>query len=77
LKRSVTVAGHRTSLSLEDEFWQALAAAAREESKTIAALIADIDRDRLQHNLSSAIRVWILKRLLDRTRRSLAPASVK
>lgn len=77
MKRSVTVAGHRTSLSLEDEFWQALAAAAREESKTIAALIADIDRDRLQHNLSSAIRVWILKRLLDRTRRSLAPASVK
>ena len=66
MKRSVTVAGHRTSLSLEDEFWQALNKAAGEEGKTLAALIAELDRDRQQPNLSSAVRVWILRRLIER-----------
>ena len=62
LKRSLTIAGHRTSLSLEPEFWQALQDAARVEKKTIASLVGDLDRTRGSRNLSSAIRVWLFKR---------------
>jgi len=60
-KRSVTLAGHRTSLSLEAEFWQALKAAARADGLSLNALIARIDRER-SGNLSSAVRVYLLKR---------------
>lgn len=61
LKRSVTIAGHNTSLSLEPEFWEALRQAARREGKAIATLIAEIDGRRGGRNLSSAIRVWLLQ----------------
>ncbi|RME65059.1 MAG: aryl-sulfate sulfotransferase [Alphaproteobacteria bacterium] len=60
-KRSVTVQGHRTSVSLEPAFWQALQDAAREEGLSVNALIARID-ERRRGNLSSAIRVWLLNR---------------
>lgn len=60
-KRSVTLAGHRTSLSLEHEFWQALKAAARADGLSLNALIARIDRER-SGNLSSAVRVYLLRR---------------
>lgn len=63
LKRSLTIAGHRTSLSLEPEFWEALKRYASHERKTVAALVSEIDLARGDKNLSSAIRVWILKRL--------------
>jgi predicted DNA-binding ribbon-helix-helix protein len=63
-KRSVTLAGHRTSLSLEPEFWQALKAAARADGLSLNALIARIDRER-RGNLSSAVRVYLLKRAQD------------
>ena len=62
LKRSLTIAGHRTSLSLEPEFWDVLKTYAAQEHKTIAALVAEIDQSRGDKNLSSAIRVWILNR---------------
>ena len=62
LKRSLTIAGHRTSLSLEAEFWEALNAAARAENKSLAVLVGEIDATRGERNLSSAIRVWLLKR---------------
>ncbi len=62
LKRSLTIAGHRTSLSLEPEFWQALQDAARAEKKTIASIVGELDRTRGSQNLSSAIRVWLLRR---------------
>jgi predicted DNA-binding ribbon-helix-helix protein len=62
LKRSLTIAGHRTSLSLEPEFWQALQDAARMEQKTIAGIVGELDRTRGSRNLSSAIRVWLFKR---------------
>ncbi len=61
-KRSLTVAGHRTSLSLEPEFWKALAQAAAERKISLASLVAEIDTSRGERNLSSAIRVWLLKR---------------
>ena len=63
LKRSLTIAGHRTSLSLEPEFWQALQDAARSENKTVAGLVAEIDARRGERNLSSAVRIWLFKRL--------------
>lgn len=59
LKRSVVIAGHRTSISLEDSFWEALRYAADRRGTTIPALIAEIDRAR-EVNLSSAIRVFLL-----------------
>ncbi|MFN0190841.1 MAG: ribbon-helix-helix domain-containing protein [Aestuariivirga sp.] len=62
LKRSITIAGHRTSISLEEEFWEELRRAAARDHVTIAALIASIDSTRGNRNLSSAIRVWLLKR---------------
>lgn len=62
LKRSLTIAGHRTSLSLEPEFWEALRVAAKSDKTSLAAIVSEIDRSRGTRNLSSAIRVWLLKR---------------
>jgi predicted DNA-binding ribbon-helix-helix protein len=62
LKRSLTIAGHRTSLSLEPEFWEALQAEAVRRKLSVAALVAEIDQSRGERNLSSAIRVWLLMR---------------
>jgi predicted DNA-binding ribbon-helix-helix protein len=60
-KRSLTIAGHRTSISLEEAFWQALAEIAAEKKTSIAGLVATIDRVRAEEtNLSSAIRVHVL-----------------
>jgi predicted DNA-binding ribbon-helix-helix protein len=64
LKRSLTIAGHRTSLSLEPEFWKVLRDIAKQERKSLAALVGEIDSARGDRNLSSAIRVWILQRLM-------------
>lgn len=60
LKRSLTIAGHRTSLSLEPEFWAALQTEAARRNQSVASLVGDIDRSRGSRNLSSAIRVWLL-----------------
>jgi predicted DNA-binding ribbon-helix-helix protein len=61
-KRSVVVAGHPTSVSLEPAFWDALKELANDRGLSTAALIAEIDRDR-SGNLSSAIRVHVLDQL--------------
>lgn len=61
MKRSITIAGHRTSISLEEEFWKALRAIAREDGQSINALVSTIDKQR-STNLSSAIRVFVLNR---------------
>jgi predicted DNA-binding ribbon-helix-helix protein len=62
-KRSVLIAGHQTSISLEPAFWHALEAAARERGMPINALVAEIDVARLEAdrppNLTSAIRQWL------------------
>ena len=63
LKHSLTIAGHRTSLSLEPEFWQALQDTARLEKKTLASIVGEVDRTRGERNLSSAIRVWLFRRV--------------
>ena len=63
MKRSITIAGHRTSVSLETPFWDALGRIAKERDTSVAALIARIDRDRQgKTSLSSAIRVFVLGR---------------
>jgi predicted DNA-binding ribbon-helix-helix protein len=61
-KRSFTIGGHRTSISLEAAFWDALKAAADEEGLPVSRLIARIDAERSGCGLSSAIRVWLLAR---------------
>ena len=61
LKRSVTISGHRTSVSLEPEFWQALAEIAAGLKQPLAQLIDDIDkRQERGKNLSSALRIFVL-----------------
>ncbi|WP_293681653.1 ribbon-helix-helix domain-containing protein [uncultured Phenylobacterium sp.] len=62
VKRSFTIAGHRTSISLEASFWEALKNLAAEERVPVAQLIARIDQGRDGGGLSSAVRVWILNR---------------
>jgi len=59
-KRSIVIAGHKTSVSVEDEFWNSLKEIARERGTTLGALIAAIDGDRQHANLSSAIRLFVL-----------------
>ena len=60
VKRSVAIAGHRTSVSLEPPFWEALMQMARQRGLSVQALIAEIDSGRGVNNLSSAIRVHVL-----------------
>ena len=60
IKRSIIIAGHKTSVSLEDEFWDSLKEIAKERSMTLGALVAAIDADRQHTNLSSAIRLFVL-----------------
>ena len=66
VKRSVMIAGHSTSISLEPVFWDALKAAAEDEAVPLSALVARIDAERIQSadppNLGSAIRVWLFER---------------
>jgi predicted DNA-binding ribbon-helix-helix protein len=61
-KRSVNIAGHRTSVSLEEPFWDALKAVAATEGRSVQALIAAIDSGRGRQNLSSAVRVFLFDR---------------
>jgi predicted DNA-binding ribbon-helix-helix protein len=70
-KRSLTIARHRTSVTLEDEFWTALGGIAAESGKSVAALVAEIDRKRSetrgkQTSLSSAIRLYVLEQMKPR-----------
>ncbi|KQN93047.1 arylsulfate sulfotransferase [Sphingomonas sp. Leaf231] len=64
VKRSVTIAGHATSISLEPVFWRALERAARERALPLSALVAQIDALRVAQgdppNLASAIRSWLV-----------------
>lgn len=75
-KRSVTIHGHQTSVSLEDEFWQELAAIAQDRNLSLNALVAEVDKARTDPhaagggNLSSALRVFVLQQL----KRKISPA---
>ena len=61
-KRSLTIAGHRTSISLEEPFWQALGEIAAGRRASVAGVVAGIDRSRpAETNLSAAIRIYVLE----------------
>ena len=70
IKRSIVIAGHKTSVSLEDPFWDGLKDIAANEDATLADLVATINETRRHGNLSSAIRVFVL----DHYRAKAAPA---
>jgi predicted DNA-binding ribbon-helix-helix protein len=60
VKHSVYVAGHNTSVSVEDVFWSHLKAIAAHQNKSLAKLVTEIDTGRNHHNLSSAARLYVL-----------------
>ncbi|MEM8833687.1 MAG: ribbon-helix-helix domain-containing protein [Pseudomonadota bacterium] len=62
VKRSINIAGHATSISLEEPFWAALKKLATQQQKTLPKLIAEIDEAR-SVNLSSALRLYVLNQL--------------
>ena len=70
VKRSVTIAGHETSISLEPMFWGALERAAKDAGKPVNSVIAEIDAARLESrpipNLTSAIRQWLFSQAFRR-----------
>lgn len=66
VKRSVVIAGHRTSISLEEPFWRLAKAMAEQEGHSLAALVGRIDSERRGNNLSSAIRLAVLEWLMQK-----------
>ncbi len=61
VKRSLSIAGHRTSVSLEEIFWSELRVIAGRRGRSVASLVAEIDAARGEANLSSALRVFVLQ----------------
>jgi predicted DNA-binding ribbon-helix-helix protein len=62
---SISIAGHKTSISLEDDFWNSLRNIAREHREALSDLISKIDAERNCKNLSSAIRLFVLRHYRD------------
>ena len=75
VKRSIVIAGHKTSVSLEDPFWQGLREIAVSRGLTLSEVVASIDTDRHKGNLSSAIRLFVLDYYRNQNERSRAPAT--
>ena len=69
IKRSIVIAGHKTSISLEDAFWTALKDIALAQHTTLSELVATIDSQRRHGNLSSAIRLFVLEHFQARAER--------
>jgi predicted DNA-binding ribbon-helix-helix protein len=67
IKRSVVIAGHKTSVSLEDAFWRGLKEIAQGQNMTLSDMVGEIDGGRQQGNLSSAIRLFVLDKVKART----------
>ena len=65
LKKSFTIGNHRTSISLEPEFWNALEIKANEQDVSLSKLVLKIDNEKPKdyNNLASYIRVWVLKKI--------------
>jgi predicted DNA-binding ribbon-helix-helix protein len=78
VKRSIVIAGHKTSVSLEDAFWKGLKEIAGERDQTLSELVASIDSDRQHGNLSSAIRLFVLDRYRSQINEDIArPAATR
>ena len=69
VKHSVNVDGHKTSISLEGVFWTALKEIAHERRETVQRLITSINADRQSANLSSALRIFVLRHYMDQSSR--------
>ena len=76
IKRSVVIAGHKTSVSLEDAFWTSLKEIAISRGVTLSELVTSIDVERQQGNLSSAIRLFVLDYFRSRAQ-AAGPADAK
>lgn len=72
VKRSLVLAGHKTSVSLEDAFWEGLKAIGAERHKPLGDVVAEIDGARTAGNLSSAIRLYVFKHFDRRASREAA-----
>jgi len=72
VKRSIVIAGHKTSVSLEDAFWKGLKEIAGDRGVTLSDLVAAIDGDRQHGNLSSAIRLFVLDHYRSRSHSGVA-----
>ena len=66
IKRSIVLNGHKTSVSLENEFWEGLREIAETQKTKLSALVQRIDRERTNRNLSSAIRIFVFNHFRDR-----------
>jgi len=77
VKRSIVVAGHKTSVSLEEAFWNGMKEISGERNLTLSELVGEIDGQRQQGNLSSAIRLYVLdhfrKRAVPQAKEGKAP----
>lgn len=65
-KRSVVIGGHKTSVSLEEPFWVAVREITEARAISVSELLREIDRDRQESNLSSAVRVFVLEQARER-----------
>ena len=74
IKRSIVIAGHKTSVSLEDAFWKGLKDIADDRNVTLSDLVSSIDTDRQHGNLSSAIRLFVLDHFRSQTIVAREPA---
>jgi predicted DNA-binding ribbon-helix-helix protein len=76
IKRTVMVGGHKTSISLEEEFWSELKEIAQAQGASLAQILTEIDTTRQQKNLSSAIRLFVLGHIRDQKMRAAFEAGV-
>ena len=76
IKRSIVIAGHRTSVSVEDAFWEGLKEIAKQRHEGLAHLVGSIDADRQHANLSSAIRLYVLEFYRDHQREAVLDPSI-
>ena len=72
VKRTIVLAGHKTSVSLEDDFWKGLKEIAKAQRKTLSDLVGSIDTQRAHGNLSSALRLFVLDHYRQRATLGLA-----
>jgi predicted DNA-binding ribbon-helix-helix protein len=77
VKRSIVIAGHKTSVSLEDAFWKGLKDIADDRDITLSDLASSIDTDRQHGNLSSAIRLFVLDHYRSHTAPAHQPAATR
>ena len=66
IKRSIVLNGHKTSVSLENEFWEGLRQIADAQKSKVSAMVQRIDRERTNRNLSSAIRIFVFNSFRER-----------